>query len=357
MAASTNAAPGRANQRVADGGPANDRGRSAESPSEIPKEGWKDVGKRVWAEMKEDHTQLLSSGVAFWAFLSIFPAIVAAITIFGLVMDPQEVTRQLESFLNALPSESRDLVRSQLESVASSSSSALGIGLVVSLGSALWAASTGMANMMEAINVVYEETDDRNWFKKRGTAVLLTLGAILFIGLTLVGIAAVPHLLDSTNLNSGLKWVLSLAVWPVLAAAFAFGLAVLYRYAPDRDNAEWGWVSWGAGIAVVIWVVASVAFQIYTASFGNYQKTYGALAAVVVLLLWLMITCLSILVGGHINAELEAQTAKDTTEDPDEPMGQRGANKADNLGEAPVDDGDEVDLRDHKSKRTEEHVR
>lgn len=357
MVASSTEASDRGDSQGSNGDPGSDRGRSADTPSEIPKEGWKDVAERIWGHMKKDHTQLLSSGVAFWAFLSLFPAIVAAITIFGLVMGPEEVTRQLESFLEAVPSESRDLLRTQLESVAASSSTALGIGLVTSLAGALWAASTGMANMMEAINIVYDETDDRNWFQKRGTAVLLTLGAIVFVVLTLVGIAAVPHLVEATGLPSAVQFVLTAAVWPLLAAIFAVGLAVLYRYAPDRDNAEWSWISWGAGIAVVIWAVASILFQIYAASFGNYQETYGALAAVVVLLLWLMITSLSVLIGAHFNAEVEAQTATDTTQGEPEPMGQRGANKADNLGEAPVDGDDEVDLRDQRSKRTEEHVR
>ena len=338
-----------------------DRGRSADKPSQIPAKGWKDIAKRVWAQRGAKHTQLLAAGVAFWAFLSLFPAIIAAITIFGLIMSPEEVTRQMEGFLTALPADARAPLETQMENLAGTTSTALGVGLVVSILSALWAASGAMGSLMEAINVVYDETDDRNFFKKRGIAVLLTVGAILFVGLTLVGITVVPHLLEAVGLGGPAQVLLSAAVWPILAAGFIAGMAILYRYAPDRADAEWRWVSGGAVTALVIWVVASILFQVYVGNFGNYNKTYGALAAVVILLLWLMITNLSILMGAHVNAEMEAQTARDTTTDPDEPMGQRQASKADNLG--PVDDqigddnGNGIDLRDRDNQQTEEHAR
>jgi membrane protein len=308
------------------------RGRDAESPKQIPAKGWKDVLKRVKAEMKENHTQLLSAGVAFWAFTSIFPALIAAISIYGLVVDPEEVSARVEDLAGALPAEARTLLEEQLQSITSSEGGALGIGLIISIAAALWAASGGMSNLMDAINAVYEESDDRNFFKKKGIALLLTLGAIAFLGLAVAGIAAVPAILEAIGIGGAAKALLSLAVWPILGAGFVAGLSILYRFAPDRDDAEWRWVTPGAVFAMVLWVVASLAFQFYTANLGSYNETYGALAAVVILLLWLMISCLCVLLGAHINAEMEAQTARDTSVEKERPLGKRDAYTADTLG-------------------------
>jgi membrane protein len=332
-----------------------DHGRQADAPQDIPKRGWVDVAKRVFANVKEQHTMLLGAGVAFWAFVSIFPAIIAGITIFGLFLDPDEVSDRVEELFGALPDEAQSLLEGQLDTLAEASGGALGVGLVVALGLALWTASAAMSNLMEAVNVAYGERDERNFLKKKGLALLLTLGGILFAGLALAGIAVVPPLVQA----AGLPTAVNIVVWPILAVLFAVGLSMIYRYAPDRADAEWRWVTWGAGIAVVIWAVASIGFQIYVANFGNYQQTYGALAAVVILLFWLLLTSVSVLLGAHVNAELEAQTERDTTVDPDQPMGRRDAYKADHLGEVPGDGDDrQVDLRDREEQqRTEEHVR
>jgi membrane protein len=326
-----------------------DRGRSAAKPTEVSPRGWLDVLKRVRAEMKENNTQLLAAGVAFWAFTSLFPALIAAITVYGLVVEPEEVARRVEDLAGSLPAEARSLLEEQLSGITTSSGSALGFGLLVSIFTAIWAASGGMGNMMNAVNAVYEESDDRNWFTKKGIALLLTVGAIAMLGVAVAGIAIWPAILEGLGVGGFLKGLLSLAIWPVLGLLFVVGLSVLYRLSPDRDDAEWKWVTPGAIGATVLWVVASLVFQFYTANFGSYNETYGALAAVVLLLLWLMITCLCVLLGAHINAELEAQTAHDTTVEDDRPMGQRDAYKADTLGEVgeggKKKDKKQIDLR------------
>lgn len=362
MAASTTESRGRSDGQRDHRSDADTHGRRAERPSDIPARGWKDIAKRVRAEMKQNHTQLLAAGVAFWAFTSLFPALIAAISIYGIAVSPEQVTSRVEDLSGALPAEARTLLEEQLRGITTSSGSALGIGLAISVGAALWAASGGMSSMVDAINAVYEESDDRNFFKKKGLAILLTLGAIGFLGLAIAGIAAVPAVLEAVGVSGALRTLLSLAVWPLLAAGFVAGLAILYRFAPDRDNAEWRWISPGAVIATVLWLVASLAFQYYTANFGSYQETYGALAAVVILLLWLMISCLCVLLGAHINAEMEAQTARDTTVDRERPMGQRAAYKADTLGEI-AEDGerrgrhDDTDPETNQIDLREEHVR
>jgi uncharacterized BrkB/YihY/UPF0761 family membrane protein len=222
-------------------------GRTATAPSDMPVRGWRAVARRVGRRMQDEHTPLLAAAVAFWAFVSLFPAIIAAFTIFGLVIDPDEIATRLEGFLDAMPDEARELVQTQLEGVAGSSGASLGFGLAVSLAAALWAASTGMGNLIEAVNIVYEEDDDRGFVRRRGLAMVLTIGAIAFIAAALVAITALPALIDETDLGGTARWFARLAVWPILGVGFAIGLAVLYRYAPDRENAEWRWVSWGAG--------------------------------------------------------------------------------------------------------------
>lgn len=290
---------------------AGDRGRGAESPTDVPAKGWKDVAKRVNEERKLLRTLLLASGVAFWFFLSLFPALIAAVTIFGIFLDPDEVADRVEEGLDALPEEAQTLVSNQLEAIAGAGGTALGLGLIVSVGTALWAASAAMSNLMEATNAVYHERDDRNFVKKKGIALLLTLGALLFGALALAAITTVPALVRAAGLPGGLE----LLAWPVLAAVFIVGLAVVYRYAPDRADPEWKWATPGAILAVVVWLVGSVVFQIYASNFGNYQETYGALAAVVLLLLWLLLTAVAVLLGAHVNAALEAQTGAGPTDD------------------------------------------
>ncbi len=197
---------------------------------------------------------------------------------------------------------------------------------------ALWSASGGVGNLMAAINTAYDEQETRGFVKKRALALGLTVGAILFMVVMLGLVAVVPPLLDSLVGDTPLRWVLQIGRWVLLVALVSAALAVLYRLAPDRDAPQLRWVSVGAVVATVIWLVASIGFSIYVSTFGNYAKTYGVFAGIVVTLMWLWLTAYAILLGAEINAEAEQQTVADTTTGPAEPMGQRGAVKADTPG-------------------------
>jgi len=310
-----------------------DRGRQADKPSEIPAKGWKDIAHRVGKEMKDDHAVLSAAGVAFYGFLAAIPALAALVSVYGLFAEPDQVQSRVEDLFGALPEDARTLLTSQLKSIVSSSGGSLTFGLILGIVLSLWAASSGVSHLMEAMNVAYDEHDHRKFWKVRGLALLLTLGAIVFIVFAIGVIAALPAALGQSSLPGPVQWLLRVLVWPVLAVGFVIGIAVLYRYGPDRDAPRWRWVSWGAVVAVVLWIVASIVFQLYTANFGSYNKTYGSLAAVVVLMMWLFITALVIIVGAEVNAEMEHQTAKDTTEGPERPLGQRDAAMADTVGE------------------------
>jgi membrane protein len=308
-------------------------GGEADRPTEIPARGWLQVAKRGWAEAKTDQVPLLAAGVAYYAFMALFPALVACVLLYGLIADPASIARNVNAVAGAVPGQVRDLIVAQLQSVSSRGSGA-GIGVVVSLLLALFSASGGVSNLMTAISTAYDEKEKRSFIKKRLLALALTVGAVVFMLVMLTLVAVLPHIFDVLLGGSILRWVLEILRWVLLVVFVAAGLAVLYRVAPDRDAPKMRWVSVGAIVATVLWVIASVGFSIYS-SFGSYAKTYGAVAGIVVLLLWLFITAYAILLGAEINAEAEQQTVKDSTVGPEQPIGERGAVKADSM---PADD-------------------
>jgi len=311
------------------------RGRTADEPYEIPKSGWRDILWRTWEEVGKDHISIIAAGVAFYAMLAIFPGLTALVSIYGLVSDPMEVTRQIEAVANLLPEEARGIITTQLASIASQPRSALGFGLIFSVGFALWSASAGVRTLMDALNLTYDETERRSYLSYYGTALLLTLGAIVMFVVAGFLVAALPAIVNFTGLPSRVETTLNLLRWPLAALAVVIALSVLYRFGPSREQARWQWVSWGAVVATGLWLVGSLLFSWYVSYFGSYNKTYGALGAVIVLLMWFYISAYVILLGAELNAEMEHQTARDTTVLRGAPMGQREAYVADTVGASP----------------------
>ena len=330
-----------------DGSGGGDRpGSGANKPTEIPAGGWKEILKRSWAEQKADNIGLLAAGCAYYAFLAIFPALIAAVTVYGLVASPEDVTRQVQNLLSGQSQEVQDLLAQPLTNIANQGSGALGLGLLLGLGGALFSASGGMQNFMKAINIAYDETDDRGFVELRGTALLLTLGGVIFFVVTIAVIGVVPAVLQLVDLGPVGSVLASIAPFLILLLFVVAALAVLYRYAPDRDDARFSWTSLGAGFATVVWLLATVAFFFYVRNFGSYSATYGALAGVIILLFFFYITAFIFLFGAEINAEAEKQTVQDTTKGEPQSLGDRGAVAADE----PVDpDGDAEGSREEAS--------
>jgi membrane protein len=335
--ATTGTGPRRDADRLPPGAPSSDElpGIHAETPVQIPWRGWKQILKRAWAENKADNMPIIAGGVAFFGFLSIFPALIAMISIYGLVASPETVARQVEDLSAQLPEDAAGLIADQLNAIVANSGSALSISLVVSILAALWSASGGVGNVVSAVNIAYDEAEARGFVKLKLTSLALTLGAIVFVLITFGLVAVVPQVLESLPLGVVGTVLAQVARWILLLGVFAGALAVLYRVAPDRDSPRFSWVSLGAAVVTVIWALVSVGFAIYVDNFGSYDKTYGAIAGVIVLMLWLYLTCYLVLLGAEINAEAEHQTAKDTTEGDAEPMGDRGAVVADTLPAKP----------------------
>ncbi len=310
------------------------RGRFAKSPTEIPARGWKDIALRVKDEVAEDHVALIAAGVAFYALLGLFPAIAAVIAIAGLAFEPERIVAQMEALSGFAPAPVAEIVIGQAREVADGRNGGLGVMAAAGVLLAIYSASKGVGSLIEGLNVAYDEEETRGFLRLK--AVTLALTALLVLGFA-VGIGASIVLPAALRiLAPGFLLGTLAAVGGLLAmlATALLGLSVLYRFGPCRSRAEWRWATPGAALACVLWLAASTGFAIYAANFGSYNESFGALGGVVVLLLWLWISAMAALLGGEVNAEMEAQTRHDTTVGPDAPMGDRGAVKADTLGEA-----------------------
>lgn len=310
-----------------------ERGRHVDTPTRIPAKGWKDVLARVRSEAKDDNVTLLSAGVAFYSLLAMVPGLIALVSMYGLVADPNGIEEQVVDTLAAAPNEVRELISAQLRSIAQGSQGRAVFAVIVGIAVALWSASAGMGHLIEAMNVAYDEDETRGWVRRKAIALGFTLAAILFLVLSFALIALLPPLLADTGLGAAGRVTAGILRYVILFGGMIAGLAILYRYGPARDEAKWRWVSPGALVAAALWTIASIVFSVYTANFGKYNETYGSLAAIVVVMLWLLLTALSVIVGAELNSEIERQTLTDTTEGSPTRLGQRDAYAADTVGE------------------------
>ncbi|MBJ6123966.1 YihY/virulence factor BrkB family protein [Microvirga splendida] len=310
------------------------RGRSADTPTEIPSRGWKDILWRTYEEFGKDRVMSVAAGVTYYALLAIFPAIAALVSLYGLFADPATLQDHLNAMAGVLPGGALDIIREQVTRIASQGGGTLGFSFIIGLLISLWSANAGMKAVFDALNIVYDEEEKRSFVKLNLISLTFTLGAILFIIVAVTGIVVLPILLGFLGLGSSIEWLLSLARWPVLLLVVVLGLSLVYRYGPSRDTAEWKWITPGGVIAAVLWLAVSMLFSWYVANFGSYNETYGSLGAVIGFMTWIWISSIVVLLGAEVNAEMEHQTSKDTTEGAHEPMGTRGARMADTVGVA-----------------------
>ena len=306
-------------------------GHRAQKPGDIPVRGLKQVLLRVNRQIQHDHIKVASAGVAFYFFLAVFPALAATVSIYGLAFDPQGVEQQVSAIAEGLPEQASNMIGEILKSIVEKSDENLGWSMLLGLALTLYSAKQGISALFEGVNMAYDEIDERGFFKKNGLELLFTLGAIIFGLLLLALVVGFPAVIESLNLPVVVDAGLRLIRWVLLAAMLSAALAMIYKMAPHRSNPKFKWVSWGAVIATILWLIGSAAFSVYVENFGSYDKTYGSFAAVIILMLWFFLTAFSILLGAEINAELEHQTSADTTTGSDQPMGQRGAFHADHV--------------------------
>ena len=307
------------------------RGRRADHPGQIPLLGWKDIALRVKDQFGRDHVTLSAAGVAFFGFTALVPLFAAALSIYGLVADAADIERLIERLEGAAPAEVVDVLGQQLGAVTDGSSGALGLAALGGIALALWSASSGVGHLIEAVTIAYDEDpDERPFWRRRLLAVGFTLAAVAGVAIS----AGLVTMASVVAPGGPVGLVVRVAAWAGVALLVGLGLAGLYRYGPDRADPRWSWVTLGSLFAIVAWLAVSVGFRFYVSRFGSYNETYGSLGAIVVTLLWLYLSSLIVIVGAEINAEVEHQTARDSTTGRTAPMGRRGAVKADTLGAA-----------------------
>ena len=310
------------------------RGRRATNPAQIPAKGWKDILWRVYAQIGEDRLLAVAAGAVFYMLLALFPAVTALVSLYGLFTDPSVITEHVSLLSGVMPAGAIDIVREQVTRLTETGTNALGFGFLFGLLLALWSANAGMKAIIDALNVVYDERENRSFVKLTLVAFAFTLGAFVFVLLALAAIVVLPLVLAWIGVETRAGQLISLLRWPALLVVVMLWLAVLYCYAPSRTRQRWSWLSVGTAFATLAWLGGSALFSWYLSNFANYDATYGSLGAAIGLMMWLWLSVSVILVGGEINAEMEHQTAEDTTVAPEKPLGARGAVMADTVGEA-----------------------
>ncbi|MCJ8517405.1 membrane protein [Pseudorhizobium tarimense] len=310
------------------------RGREAKNPHQIPSKGLKDVFWRLYAAINEDRVMLVAAGVTYYLLLALFPAISALVSLYGFFANPSQIAERIQFLSTVMPSDALDIFIEQLRSLASQDSSTLSIGLLAGLGIALWSSNNGMKALFQAMNVAYEEDEKRSFLKLTGISLLFTLGVMILVIVLTVAVGVVPAILTFLSIGSWAETLISLLRWPVLLLFVMGGIALLYRYGPSREPARAPWLSWGTAFATICWLLASIAVSYYLANFANYNATYGTLGALIGFMFWTWISVIIVIIGAELNAELEHQTAQDTTTGAEQPMGERGAYMADHVGKA-----------------------
>ena len=310
-------------------------GRTADSPAQIPARGWKQVALRSWKQSSEDNVGLVAAGVAFYGFLALVPLLGAVVLTYGIIADPQTVMSNVKSLANVMPQDAAKLIGDQLLGVVQTSGGKKGFGLLLAIGIAIFGARNAAGSIITALNIAYEEEEKRGFLRVNLLALAITVAALAMAVVAMVAIGALGYLEKLLPRLPDFAAVIGkIVTYMVLALGAAAAAATLYRYGPDRKKAKWEWITPGSIFAAVLWLLLTLGFGFYVAHFGNYNKTYGSLATVVILVTWMYLSAYVFLFGAELNSELEHQTEKDTTKGGGKPLGERGAWSADHVAES-----------------------
>ena len=315
-------------------------GRHAHAPNQIPWRGWKQVLRRTFSEMISDRIGLAAAGCAFYATLALFPTISMLVSIYGLAFDPQTVEPQMQVLKHLLPGPAFSLISDRIHILVSKSGGTLTVSLIISFLVTMWSSSAGTKSMLAALNIAYDEKETRSFVRFQATALGMTLGGIVSAVLTLALLVFLPAALDFLPQHLGLlkfeqqtQFLIRLGSPALMLLFIVSAFSLLYRFGPARQEARWHWVAPGAVVSTLLWLVASFGFSYYVGHVASYDATYGPLGAVIGIMMWFFVTAYVVLLGAELNAELELQTAQDSTTGEAQPMGSRGAYVADHVSE------------------------
>jgi membrane protein len=284
------------------------RGALAATPSESPPRGWKEFLLRLYDDVGRHRVVAMAASVTFYSILALFPAIAALVSLYGLFADPGTIAGHLDMLAGMLPGGAVQVIGDELKRVAGQRNDALGLAFVVGLATALWSANAGIKGLFDALNLVHDEEEKRGFIKLNAVSLTFTAAAIGFVLVALGVVVVLPIALDFLGITTGADAIIRWARWPALLLVVMLGLSLLYRYGPSCTEARWRWITRGSASAAVLWLIASVLFSWYAASFGSYNKTYGSLGAVIGFMVWIWLSTIVILLGAEIDAELERRS-------------------------------------------------
>jgi membrane protein len=276
---------------------------------DAPARGWWSIVRRVKDDIATDNLSMIAAGAAFFGLLAVFPALAAGVALYGLFTDPATVTAHTAQLAGLAPEGVRSILDQQLQRVTAAANRSLGIGAVVAVLVALWSSAKGVKSLMTALDIVYDEQEDRGFFKLNGTALLLTLAMLVVVPLSLAVVALLPAVIDRLPLPDFAVTAARWLRWPIIGALSIAAIAVLYRFGPAHSGPRPKWAWRGAAVATILWLVASALFSWYVSSFGSYDQTYGSVAAIAVLMMWLWLSAFAVLIGGEVDVELEPSSA------------------------------------------------
>lgn len=309
-----------------------ERGRDAQSPNEIPVRGLWDVSLRLLSRLTTDRVMLAAAGVSFYVMLSLFPGLAALVSLYGLIADPTTIAGRLDFLSQLLPADGVSMILGQLQSLADENDSTLSTGFLVGLGVSLFSARNGMIALFEAMNIAYQEPEKRSFIQTTLLAIAFTLGAMAILAVIITALAILPMVISLIIMSERAEMVVSVIRWPILICVVWLGTVLVYRYGPSREDAKIRWLAWGTLLSSLVWLIMSLGFSFYLENFADFNATYGALGSFIGFMFWTWLSVVILIVGAMLNAELEHQTAVDSTTGPARPMGYRGAHMADTIG-------------------------
>jgi membrane protein len=308
-------------------------GHHVDHPAEIPAKRWRDILLRMKVQLETNRLSITAAGIAFFAFLAIFPALAALVSLYGLFADPMRVQNQLATVQSIMPYEAYTIIENQLEKIVTQPQASLGLGFLGGLLLTLFSANKGVITMIGAMNMVYEHQETRGFFKLNLLSLFYTFVMILMIVISIIFIVIAPAILAFLPLPSSVEALIKYLPWPFLALMIILLLNFTYCFFPNRRRAKWRWITYGSAIASGVWLLASALFSFYASNFGNFNETYGSVGAVVVMMIWFYISAFIVLLGGTLNAAMEHQAAAGSTRGMPNLPGKKETSMADEMRE------------------------
>ena len=265
--------------------------------------------KELGVEIKKDNIPMIAAALSYYAMFAVFPAAIAALSIYGIWLDENQLERVIEDLTNQLPAEAAALIGQQLAGLVARSSTQLGVSAIVSILIALWSASAGTKALIRGLNIAYDVDEQRAFAHQRALAYALTMGMIVFVVVAVASVTILDDWLDSVDLP-GTASVVEWSRWPAIFLVVVLGLGLLYKVAPNRPANRSPWISPGAMTATIAWMAVTVGLSVYTSRLASFSATYGALTGVIVLMLWFFASGFAVLLGAEVNDVIERRRAE-----------------------------------------------